>query len=151
MIPKFTYYAGIKLSVFRILLCSIYWVKPNWKRTCTPTPLVLACCTYTCVLSTDTHYDCFTSQPSYINPVLEITVGHWPFSDQFQHLADQNPFWSAKFTVHFSMGWQLITYKMSYFQKTADQFLTLISTTVNPIGINNDLVTQVYKGYVKEV
>ena len=33
--------------------------------------------------------------------VLEITVGHWPFSDQFQHLADQNPFWSAKFTVHF--------------------------------------------------
>ena len=33
--------------------------------------------------------------------VLEITVGHWPFSDQFQHLADQNPFWSAKFTIHF--------------------------------------------------
>ena len=33
--------------------------------------------------------------------VLEITVGHWPFSDQFQHLADQNPFWLAKFTVHF--------------------------------------------------
>ena len=31
-------------------------------------------------------------------PVLEITVSHWPFSDQFQHLADQNP---AKFTVHF--------------------------------------------------
>jgi len=25
----------------------------------------------------------------------------WPFSDQFQHLADQNPFWSANFTVHF--------------------------------------------------
>ena len=33
--------------------------------------------------------------------VLETTVGHWPFSDQFQHLADQNSFWSAKFTVHF--------------------------------------------------
>jgi len=32
---------------------------------------------------------------------LEITVSHWPFSDQFQHLADQNPFWSANFTVHF--------------------------------------------------
>jgi len=31
----------------------------------------------------------------------EITVGHWPFSDQFQHLADQNPFWSANFTAHF--------------------------------------------------
>jgi len=27
--------------------------------------------------------------------VLEITVGHWPFSD------DQNPFWLANFTVHF--------------------------------------------------
>ena len=33
--------------------------------------------------------------------VLEITVSHWPFSDQFQHLADQNPFWLTKFTVHF--------------------------------------------------
>ena len=33
--------------------------------------------------------------------VLETTVGHLPFSNQFQHLADQNPFWSAKFTVHF--------------------------------------------------
>ena len=33
--------------------------------------------------------------------VLEIAAGHWPFSDQFQHLADQNSFWSAKFTVHF--------------------------------------------------
>ena len=30
--------------------------------------------------------------------VLEITVGHWPFSNQFQHLANQNSFWSA---VHF--------------------------------------------------
>ena len=33
-----------------------------------------------------------------IIPVLEITVGHWPF----QHLANQNPIWSAKFTVHFN-------------------------------------------------
>ena len=24
--------------------------------------------------------------------VLEITAGHWPFSNQFQHLADQNLF-----------------------------------------------------------
>ena len=24
--------------------------------------------------------------------VLEITVGHWPFSNQFEHLADQNLF-----------------------------------------------------------
>jgi len=42
------------------------------------------------------------SQPMvYIIAVLGITVGHWPFSDQFQHLASQNPFWSANFTVHF--------------------------------------------------
>ena len=33
--------------------------------------------------------------------LLEITVVHWPFSDQFQHLANQTPFWSAKFPVHF--------------------------------------------------
>jgi len=32
--------------------------------------------------------------------VLEITVGHWPFPDQFQYLANQNPFWSANFTVY---------------------------------------------------
>ena len=36
-----------------------------------------------------------------ILPLLEITVSHWPFSDQFQHLANQDPFWSAKFTEHF--------------------------------------------------
>ena len=34
-------------------------------------------------------------------PVLEITVGHWPLSDHFQHLADQNPFWLVRFPVHF--------------------------------------------------
>ena len=33
--------------------------------------------------------------------VLEIAAGHWPFSDQFQHLANQNPSRLAKFTVHF--------------------------------------------------
>ena len=33
--------------------------------------------------------------------VLEITVSHWPLSDQFQHLVDQNRFWSTKFPVHF--------------------------------------------------
>ena len=33
--------------------------------------------------------------------VLETTAGHWPFSQQFQHLANQNLFWLAKFTVHF--------------------------------------------------
>ena len=38
---------------------------------------------------------------AYTYAELEITVGHWPFSDRFQHLADQIPFWSAKF--HF--GW----------------------------------------------
>ena len=26
----------------------------------------------------------------YAMIVLETTVGHWPFSDQFQHLANQN-------------------------------------------------------------
>ena len=33
--------------------------------------------------------------------MLEITVGHWAFSEQFQHLVNQNLFWSAKFPVHF--------------------------------------------------
>ena len=30
-----------------------------------------------------------------------LKPGHWPFSDQFYHLANQNQFWSTKFTVHF--------------------------------------------------
>ena len=33
--------------------------------------------------------------------MLETAAGHWPFSDQFQHLANQNPFRLAKFAVHF--------------------------------------------------
>ena len=50
-----------------------------------------------------------------IATVLEINDGHWPFSDQFQHLTDQNPFWSAKFPVHF----QWDTYKICYIQKNS--------------------------------
>jgi len=40
-------------------------------------------------------------QVLYVYSMLEITVGHWPFSDQFQPLTDQNPSWLANFTVHF--------------------------------------------------
>ena len=61
--------------------------------------------------------------------VPEITAGHWPFSDQFPHLANQNPFWSAKFTVHFQWEGHQLSIKCPIFQKTADQFLTLIYTT----------------------
>ena len=62
--------------------------------------------------------------------MLEITIGHWPFSDQFQHLADQNPFWLAKFPIAtISMRQQSIAYKISYLQTTADQFLILIYST----------------------
>ena len=61
--------------------------------------------------------------------VLEITVGHWPFSDQFQHFADQNPFDRPNLLYIFN-GMAIDTLqKMSCFQKMADQFLTLISTT----------------------
>ena len=61
--------------------------------------------------------------------VLEIAAGHWPFSDQFQHLADQNPCWSAKFTVHFQWDSNQKPTKCLIFEKTANQFLILISTT----------------------
>ena len=49
--------------------------------------------------------------------VLEITVGHWPLSDQFQHLADQNPFWSAIFPVHFQWNSNQYPIKIPYLQK----------------------------------
>ena len=29
----------------------------------------------------------------------KITVGHWPFSDQFHYMANQFSFWLATFTV----------------------------------------------------
>ena len=32
--------------------------------------------------------------------VLEIAAAHQPFSDQLQHMVNQNIFWLAKFTVH---------------------------------------------------
>ena len=48
-----------------------------------------------------------------------MLADHLPFSDQYQHLADQNPF---------SMGQQSKTYKMSDLKKTANQFLILIFT-----------------------
>ena len=38
--------------------------------------------------------------------VLEIATDHQPFSDQFQYMADQNLFWSAKLTVYFQWGAQ---------------------------------------------
>ena len=39
------------------------------------------------------------------------------------------------------MGWQSITYKMSDLQKTTNQFLTLISTTVH---VTRLITTQAY-------
>ena len=46
--------------------------------------------------------------------MLEIAADYWPFSDQFQHLVNLNPF---------SMGQQS---KTSDLKKTANQFLILI-------------------------
>ena len=42
--------------------------------------------------------------------VLEITVGHWPFSDQFQHLANQNLLFIG---IHFQWDSSVIVYKIS--------------------------------------
>jgi len=68
------------------------------------TSLLIYCNVYIfyLVVLSDSFTDSIVS--SYNIAVLEITVGHWPFSNQFQHLADQNPFWSANFTVHFSFN-----------------------------------------------
>ena len=61
--------------------------------------------------------------------VVLIIVSHWSFSNQFPHWA-KHSFWSAKLIVCiFSLGWQSITYKISYLQKMSDKFLTLISTS----------------------
>ena len=63
---------------------------------------------------------------NFTSTVLEITVGHWPFSDQFQYLADQNTFQSANFTAHFQ--WDGNNLQNVLFSKNG-LFLTLISIT----------------------
>jgi len=77
-----------------------------------------------------------------IKTVLEITVSHWPFSNQYQQSANQNPFWSANFTVHFQWDGNQITYNMSYLRKMANQFLTMtfIPTTVKTSMIDRGTV-----------
>ena len=71
----------------------------------------------------------YAIKSSCISTVLEITAGHGLFSDQFQHLANQNSFWSAKFTVHFNGKAINNLQNVLSSKKMADQFLTLISTT----------------------
>ena len=83
--------------------------------------------------------------PIASSTVLEITVGHWPFFDQFQHLANQNPFWLANFTVHFQwddneqptkclilkMANQFVTYFYNWRQPcNAMEYLVVIKITV---------------------
>ena len=72
--------------------------------------------------------------------VLEMTVGHWPFSDQFIQSVGQHPFWLAKFTVHFQWDSNQKPTKYPIFKKTAHQFLILISAIgwakwYHPLGI----------------
>ena len=63
-----------------------------------------------------------------------MTVGHWPFSDQLQHMADQNPF-----------GWLYLLYifngvivnNIRHIFKKADQFLIHISTTKTVIKLSS--------------
>ena len=52
-----------------------------------------------------------------MSPIISARNNSWSMaiSDQFQRLADQNPLWSAKFTVH--LQWTTMNYKVSYFQK----------------------------------
>ena len=59
--------------------------------------------------------------------VLEITVGHWSFSDQIQYLTKQNLFYSDKFTVCFQWEAINIPLKSSNLPKMSNQFLNLVS------------------------
>jgi len=75
---------------------------------------------------------------------LEITVGHQPFSNQFQYLTDQNSFCLDKFTVHFQWEAINIQVKSSNLLKTSDQFLNLISGTTIMIITHNILRYDIY-------
>ena len=66
----------------------------------------------------------------YACTVLEITVSHWPFSDQFEHLADKSILISH-ISQHFQWASSKIAHKISNLKKTADQFLILNSGTEN--------------------
>ena len=48
---------------------------------------------------------CETKNSLLVNATIiaaeyKITVGHWPFSDQFHYMANQLSFWLATFTVY---------------------------------------------------
>ena len=58
--------------------------------------------------------------------MLEITVGHWPFSDQFQDLADQNPLCSLLYIFN---GTAISNLQNVLSLKTADHFQIVISIT----------------------
>ena len=53
-----------------------------------------------------------------IHTVLEMAAGHQPFSDQFQHMANQNCFWSAKLQYIFS-GRAINILQKFYLQKNS--------------------------------
>ena len=77
-----------------------------------------------CIMTISTHIvwfnACLACECRGISGARNIAADHWSFSNQFQHLADQNPF---------SMGQQSKAYKMSNLKKTANQILILIPTT----------------------
>ena len=74
---------------------------------------------FTATVYTDT---ALVNNSAIIGTVLEIAAGHWPFSDQFQHLANQNSFWPAKFTVHFQWEGHQHNTKSSIFKKQPTNF-----------------------------
>ena len=71
-----------------------------------------------------------------MHAVLEITVGHRPFSNQFQHLVDQ-------ISCTFSMGQQSVIYNISYFQilifSTAHDHQTLFEHNLILCGCEMDI------------
>ena len=63
--------------------------------------------------------------------ISSYSVSSWllVISNQFQHLANHNPLWSAKFTVH--LQWDAIHYIQNVLSsKMTDQFLHLFSSAV---------------------
>ena len=65
-----------------------------------------------------------------------MTVGHWPFADQLQHMADQNPFGWLYLLYIFN---EVVVNNILRIFKKADQFLIHNSTTETVIILSSSV------------
>ena len=83
--------------------------------------------------------------------VLEITVGHWPFSDQFQHLADQIHFGRPNLLYIFNGMANDNLQKCPIFKNgrpISDPYFYHCMVASNKIFVQRDIITWYYNYFL---